>query len=883
MRSLLTQLKWHSRFHSLGLSITMYALAGCGGGDEATTSSAPAADSGAAASTSGETPSAMMTSGMESGESASMEAPSGAMAGGSMPPGGMPGGMPPGGMPGGDAAMSGGPGGEGGPLGGQFGSGMPGQMPGGMAQAKPPRSTDFSRWSDKDFHDAIRERDEIVLKAIDARVKAKPNDPAVATLLTALLMTSAEAPAAETMTGGFPGGDGAFSSGDGVGGMMSGQGGMPGSMPPNGGPPRKKLSGMLQGGVPGAAGAPAEQNSSNQQMEAPAGPSSSIRRSRAVPAGRAVDSLELMLLESLVAYQQPGVMAGRGAADSLSSGSAPGMHGADESSGLVGGNQSGGDDGAMLGAPSMGAQGAPGPAGMRSGSGMPGMPGGLQGMPGGMQGMSGAGTQNGRLDSRVLVRKILEHLVKNGSPVAWQTIFAVASGTTQTSMSPTEATQIVAESLLKNLEGGGPQVEQVLLAIVEGKAQLPPENRSVILATMAAVSSAAADQLTGFDNVSTVPAASQPGGIGAGMGMGMGMGAGRGMPGGLSGMMSGGRGNNDGSATGIEGAGDFGGPGMSAPGMDGGSLMAPPSGTVMVTDFNDSELARAAVFLWGPRHVNAMVDQLKVAADPVGAGELLKLAATIPNQKSREAVYSALSKIHSLGADSLRGAGVFSEVHDPGLLVVLKALPRPKASRTEAQTMDSWTMTSEEVVLALRDKMKALSAQPGKLTAVNDGFPVKLHRNAISEFSGVLTLPGTMGTNLKDAAPSDTKVYYARTSFTPQKPKDQDDIKEHYESRASGTVREDQGKQLLWIDGVKGGTSGVRRTMDVIIQASANRQGFGGADGGSGFGIPGGPAGAGGQAGGSSYTIEIIVVETADPKGSTTASAEAVPGKNEKK
>jgi hypothetical protein len=246
-------------------------------------------------------------------------------------------------------------------------------------------------------------------------------------------------------------------------------------------------------------------------------------------------------------------------------------------------------------------------------------------------------------------------------------------------------------------------------------------------------------------------------------------------------------------------------------------------------------------------------------------------------------MYAALSKVHSLGADALRGTGVFNQIHDPGLLVVLKTLPRPKAVRAEAQTMDSWSTTSEEMVLALRDRMKALSTQPGKLTAVNDNFPVKLHRNAISEYAGVLTLPTTTGTDLKDSAPSQTKVYYARTSFTPQKPKDQNDIKDHYEARASGVTRPDQGKQLLWIDGVKGGTTGVRRSMDVIIQAkSGGAGGFSGPGGDGGFGAGagiGGPgAGAGGQSG--AYSIDIIVVETADPKGSSTEAANSTQDKN---
>ena len=60
------------------------------------------------------------------------------------------------------------------------------------------------------------------------------------------------------------------------------------------------------------------------------------------------------------------------------------------------------------------------------------------------------------------------------------------------------------------------------------------------------------------------------------------------------------------------------------------------------------------------------------------------------------------------------------------------------------------------------------------------------------------------------------------------------------------------------MDGAKTDASGVRRTMDVLIQQAG--QG-GGAPGGGGFG---GDQGGGG----TSFSIEVIVVESADPKDS---------------
>ncbi len=79
----------------------------------------------------------------------------------------------------------------------------------------------------------------------------------------------------------------------------------------------------------------------------------------------------------------------------------------------------------------------------------------------------------------------------------------------------------------------------------------------------------------------------------------------------------------------------------------------------------------------------------------------------------------------------------------------------------------------------------------------------------------------------------------------------------------------------MYGNGVKTYPNGHRRSMDVIVQQASNSGqsgfegsgpgaggGFGGGAGGGGFG---GSAAAGGGANGA-YTVEIIVVDTVDPK-----------------
>jgi hypothetical protein len=300
---------------------------------------------------------------------------------------------------------------------------------------------------------------------------------------------------------------------------------------------------------------------------------------------------------------------------------------------------------------------------------------------------------------------------------------------------------------------------------------------------------------------------------------------------------------------------------------------------------SDAALMRAASFLWGPKCVDALVTQLEASSDIgfikgfVGGGDLVRIAASVPNDRVRKALAGLFEKTAPASVGQLGLTGFFStSVHDPGMLISLKSLPRAKPTRTEAAQgvpMDGWATASLEVVLSLRDRMRALSATPGKLTPVTENLPIRLHKNAVAEFYGVLTLPGPEGSALNESAPSPTKIYYARTSFTPEKPKDQQDLAEHYESRATGIKRASEAKGvLLWIDGFKATQAGSKRTADVLVQSStgggASVGGVGAAAGGYGeSGAPGAPAGYGAPAGGAAagaFTIEIIVVETSDAK-----------------
>jgi hypothetical protein len=88
----------------------------------------------------------------------------------------------------------------------------------------------------------------------------------------------------------------------------------------------------------------------------------------------------------------------------------------------------------------------------------------------------------------------------------------------------------------------------------------------------------------------------------------------------------------------------------------------------------------------------------------------------------------------------------------------------------------------------------------------------------------------------------------------------------------------------MWMDGVKAGSTGMRRSVDVLIRSGAAGGGFGAAGGSGepgGFGgAPGLPGGGGPGGAGQGYTIEVVMVEVADPRGVSSGSDAPAAGAN---
>lgn len=733
--------------------------------------------------------------------------------------------------------------------GGMAGGGYPGAgAPGQQQPQKPARPEAFADWTKDHFEDAVRERDEKVLAAIQDRVSSRPGDSEVAVLLTGLLAVSMENPQPANPGGGYGPGSPYGGGYEGYEGEdMEEEGYRGGSYPPGGAYPGAG-QGPGYGAPPAGSGGPMLQSgggSGGASSSAGGGGNTSIPpQSRWIPqddlkphetpqrrllttSGLPLDGAAVLLLTASPAWvQQPPQLIGAG-----------------------GSYQGGSED----------AERAPGYG---------------QGL-----GQQGYGQRNqnrpGNLQDRELVTTIVSGLMQNGSQEAWQTLHGLLSGQVQTPLEAVETTEIVTAELFRQYKGSAGPVQQTLLAIIDGSAPLPPENRTAAVRMVAAVSTLALNKLTGFVT-ETAPAQDsrqQRGGGMIGYGGGTDFGSASGIGGTDYGSASGIGGTDFGSASGIGGGEDEYGAGYGAgagPGFGGG----PAAGADVTSavelpaiELNGDQIGFAAALLWGPQVRAIVAQQLQSAASLDAAIDPLTLATSMPHAEIRHAEFSLFSRLHATGADPLVNSGVLNgAAHDPAVLLALKALPRERPSRTGApEPADSWTVATQQLVYALRDELR--KAAPG-LPAFPGAFPVRLHRDAVPEVAVMVTLPGPAKDFLGSAAPAATRIYYTRTMFTPKNPRDQESVKEHYEKRATGFARADLTNGILWIDGVKTLTGGERRAMDVIVEkadAQNRRPGVGGFGGG---GIAGaGGSGLGGAAqGGGTFSIEVIVVEAIDPK-----------------
>lgn len=749
--------------------------------------------------------------------------------------------------------------------------------------------------------------------------------------------------------GSAPGAPGAAGYGSAPGGPdSSGYGSAPGAPGAAGGFGNSGQAPPYPGGSPGGApgGVPGKPTG---RGGAPGAPPTSEPPSQSSLERRPVDSLSLMLMEYATAWQSSpaaGAMQGRLSAP----GGLPGTLDPGGAAGQISGSPNPAGGAATLGA---GLGGNPADAGSGSlpgglSGGLPGgMPGGFPGMgPGGMSGAPAA-PAFATMTDRELVKALVTGLLANNSGEAWQGLLEIINGNAKTPLSAEETVEVVVLALCAHQEVDPEQSRQVLTALITDPERFTTRTAEASLRTLAAVAAQVLSRQTGFSSAQATAAGAaagngelsgDPGMMGSsGLMGGPGMLSGGGMAGGgppappglpgLPGALGGGGPPAPPGLPGLPGApggGGLPGPpglpplpggpgGLSGPGglgvpggFGGGSGLAgagqagataAAAGPMLGERLPESVLAKTAEFMWSSPFAAAVTARLDAAADLASSESLLCLAGSLPLQPVRDAVFRCLERHHSEGADGLNSTGVFPDgMADPAALVMLKSLPRQRGARAgdgEAAPLDSWSSATQMIVYKYMSQLSAMSSGGGKLTANPKSFPIRAHRGAEFEFTGLLRLAPPAGAPAGSGL-SETRIYYGRVPFSPKKEREQKDVLDHYRSVSAGIQREDRTRGAMWMDGVKSGTTGMRRSVDVLIRSGgASQAGAGGAPGGFG-GPPGGfggaPGGLGelggigsggpGGGGGQGYTIEVLMIEVSDPRGAAAPAEPAASGAN---
>ncbi|APZ93957.1 hypothetical protein [Fuerstiella marisgermanici] len=831
------------RVSLLAMAVFVCQLAGCGGGADVASSDSAAGGGADNTMPPGDSGGAMMPPGDDMGGGAEMMGGPGGEMGmegsmegenpdGMMMSGGADGmGMDPAMM-----EMAGEPGGYGGNYGGGNidypGTGGAGGGYGGNARNG--RPNDVTQWTDEHILTAVDEKDTRVLQAIEMKAKSSPGDPAFVSLMDQVLAKT------DSGGGGLPGlGSGA----------QPGTAGFPSGPRPQAGPDGKPPV------PPGGAFIDPRSRQFDSNRLVP-----QDRASRAA-AGRSVTSLDAMIGEALLAYVPQAAQGTRGAASRLQNSAqntgsmeAPGMDPA-MMSGEPGGEMS------MPGGEEMGGMemegynpGGYGPSGYGGAGGM---------------GMGGQQATQGNLTDEELVKAVIRALVNNNTVQAWTIVQSLVDGSRSTALPPQAATEIAVREAFSSPTPNIEKSEQLLATALQNASGNPGQNGSTFQ-LLAIVAQRPADYFLSLGQPQP-PAPATPPGNRPGMGMmggGAGMGPGMGMDMGMG--MSGGGENYAGGEPGMEmGMYGEGGPGMGGPGMGGRGAAGGATPTVAAPPpipVAEAALLPVAQVIWAPSTADRVAGWLKAAPAADAAIDVLAFAGTIPSDNVRRSVFDLLSRSHDAGADGLVSSGLFRHfARDPGMLSVLKALPRnrrkPANDNPQAVVpLDSWERATQDVVLSLRERLQKMAGNPD--LAYDGVMPVRLHRDAVPESLIRIVAPGPQTESLGDAAPDETKVYYAKMIATPQRLKDMQKLAEHYQGRTKGIEHKDIAKGLLWFDGVKVGTDGTITTMDVVFEQLKarpnNNGGFGG--GGEGMNMGGGAAGANPQ-----FSIEVIVVESRDP------------------
>ena len=307
-----------------------------------------------------------------------------------------------------------------------------------------------------------------------------------------------------------------------------------------------------------------------------------------------------------------------------------------------------------------------------------------------------------------------------------------------------------------------------------------------------------------------------------------------------------------------------------------------------------------ASLLWSKKFCARLESQLEDLRSFEKQPQLALLAATIPQDSTREAMAKALRKHWYDGPKSLETAGLFDRaVTDPALLVLVKMGPRKdtkamgggrtsgvpaprggkagrpapaaakatggkaadaaKANQKKEQAEQEWMTASTKLVSALCKRFHAAAlakeneaAEAGEEFEVVAKLPegIELSKDAKAVASYQVLWPDKAPEAIADLKPGMLEIHYVRAEET-GKPKKTVAFYARQAQVRANEARPIDGNKSMWLDGTKADSKAERRrTIDVIITRADNKTGDLSKDEEE-----------------TDFTIEILTVEIKDPGG----------------
>ncbi len=272
------------------------------------------------------------------------------------------------------------------------------------------------------------------------------------------------------------------------------------------------------------------------------------------------------------------------------------------------------------------------------------------------------------------------------------------------------------------------------------------------------------------------------------------------------------------------------------------------TGTLQPRQLSPEERQRVVHYMWNS-DLFGLVEQRVSAIRRLGPEnehhDFLVLASMLPIPSVRQSVHAILESQWRRGAGALKSVDFFLEVaRDPGLMVVLKSLPRSAnratakltaSKRAEVAAKNSWLEVSGHLLFALMKRLHKATQNSSGSGDTGGPLPIKLHRGAQVADEFKLNWPNeAQDMDALEAAP--LSLHYVRMEPDVFSVKNRMEYEKQFRRREQRKLA----NGVYWFDALRSGNrEGYKQSVDVLIQPVQGKF-------------------ASGQA---QYVVEVLVVE----------------------